>query len=209
MRRARVSGFGAACAALVLALQLGCAATLPAPAPPTTAARRDYLAFSFDEPDDPRWVFIAQEQGPSTAFLWRTLNDPARAFYVRIATSLRDRALPTAEALAAEMGPKLESVAPPARVVSAAVANTVRQGQLCLRIDRVSALRGASDRPEDAIVTSYRGFYCNHPSDPRLGIYLVYSQQARAVALDPALDALGEKFLAGVSIDVRPGVPAH
>ncbi|HXZ84117.1 MAG TPA: hypothetical protein VEI82_01395, partial [Myxococcota bacterium] len=78
----------AALAGLAL-LWLGACAPAPPESPaPTAPKRRQYLAFSFDEPSDPRWVWIEKEQGPSTAFLWRTLNQPAHTFYVRIATSL-------------------------------------------------------------------------------------------------------------------------
>jgi hypothetical protein len=202
----RIAAFAAA---LWLAWLCSCAAPQPASTAPPATQRRQYLAFSFDEPNDPRWVFVPKEQSPSTAFLWRTLNQPAHIFYVRIATSLRDRALRTPAELEAEMKPKLLEVQPPGRLVSGSVAPATRQGQACLRVDRVSERPGASDRPEDRLETSYRGLYCNHPSDPRLGIYMIYSQQARRGELDPALDELGEKFIAGVSIDVRYGVPAH
>ncbi|HTO71037.1 MAG TPA: hypothetical protein VMR31_14340 [Myxococcota bacterium] len=188
-------------AALALALVVGCATAPPEPAAPAGPKRREYIGFSFDEPSDPRWVFVAAEEGPSAVVLWRTLDNPAHTFYVRVALGLRDKALDTPEALLAEMGPKLEAIPASAKLVSASVSGLTRQGQLCLRIDRVSS--------RDPLVTTYHGFYCNHPSDPRLGIYLIYSQQGKAADIDPALDAEGEKFLAGVSIDVRPGVPAH
>jgi len=196
-------------AALALWTVCACAAPPPESAVPAPPRRRQYLAFSFEEPNDPRWVFVEKEQSPSTAFLWRTLNQPAHTFYVRIATALRDRALRTPAELEAEMKPKLLDVRLPGKLVSGTVSPATRQGQLCLRVDRVSERPGATDQPADRLVTSYRGLYCNHPSDPRLGIYLIYSQQARLGELDPALDELGEKFIAGVSIDVRYGVPAQ
>jgi hypothetical protein len=197
---------GARAACLLLAL-CACAGAPPASAPASVEPqRREYIGFSFDPPSDPRWSL--KEEGPSSVVLWRTVQGATHTFYVRLALSLRDRALATGDELEAAMAPKLLAVPQPAKRLSGAVSQTVKQGQPCLRIDRVSVKEGATQQPEDALYTTYHGLYCNHPTDPKLGMYLVYSEQGRKGDLDPELDALAEKFLATVSIDVRFGVPA-
>lgn len=174
------------------------------------ATRLEYQGFSFDRPPNNNWYILRSEEEYASVRVHRDLTPPrpTHTFYAAVAIGGVERQ-PTSQAEFAELARSKGRTAPyEISEISYHQEPTTKQGQWCIRVESVDAVRGAPVAPRQTLTMVIRGFRCLHPAFPKATLDFFYSERGLPEELDAKLYEEGEAFLRGVRIDVAPGTPA-
>jgi hypothetical protein len=174
------------------------------------APRLEYEGFSFDRPPNDNWYILRSEQEYTSVRVHRDLipASPTHTFYAAVAIGGIERQ-PTSHAEFAEFAKSKGRTAPyEISEISYHQESTTKQGQWCIRVESVDAVRGAPVAPQQELTMVIRGFRCLHPAFPNATLDFFYSERGLPEELDPGLYEEGEAFLRGVRIDIAPNTPA-
>jgi hypothetical protein len=174
------------------------------------AARLEYQGFSFDRPPNDNWYILRSEEEYTSVRIHRALtpSSPTHSFYAAVAMGGVEHQ-PTSHAEFAQMARSKGRTAPyEISEISYHQEPTTKQGQWCIRVESVDAVRGAPVAPQQTLTMVIRGFRCLHPAFPKATLDFFYSERGLPEEIDPKLYEEGEAFLRGVRIDVAPNTPA-
>ena len=196
-------------ALVVLVVWTGCA-SLDRISYREMAPRLEYQGFSFDRPANSNWYILRSEEQYTSVRIHRDLTptSPTHTFYTAVAIGGVERQ-PTSHAEFAELARSKGRTAPyQISEISYHQELTTKQGQWCIRVESVDAVRGAPVAPQQTLTMVIRGFRCLHPAFPTATLDFFYSERGLPEELDPNLYEEGEAILRSVRIDVAPNTAA-